>query len=427
MAALAAASAKSGLSDIVKTRSRSARKRAFDPKQLTWIALLCAGAIFVGWLCVRAATVEMLGRRNPATAAAFAPRDPRVVMGTANLEFRVRQGIVTPGTSAQVVAALQRAPLAYDPFFFAGLAALVRGDEAAAQRMIAEARARNPRSRMARLIYLDQSLRTGRVAEAAVEIAAISRLVPETSRLLIPELARYASDPKTAPALIDALRPDPKLRNAVLEHMAEKSADTDAILRLAASGPPPADLKGTPEWQNRLLAKLVDKGEIARARTLWAQFSGAAPPPPGAVYDGAFRGAPGAAPFNWRFSETAAGVAERTKAPALQVEYYGRADGELASQLLQLAPGRHLLSFVASGNTPASGGTLAWTITCIGGNAPIWSLPIKQLTYSPKRLGASFAVPPNCPAQWLRLTGTSAEFPAAHSVTIADLQVRKAS
>jgi hypothetical protein len=392
------------------------------------VALLLAVAIFIGWLCVRAAALEVFSRNNPAVVAALAPNDPRVTTGLAGIEFGLRNGAVTPATTRRVAETLKDLPLGHDPFFFAGLGRLVGGDERAALPLIREARRRNPRSRMARLVYLDQVLRAGQVEEAAIEIAALTRLVPEAGRVLVPELGKYAVDPRTAPALIQALRPDPKLRNAVLEQLARSGADPEAVLRLAASGPPSPESEGVLDWQRLLLTALIEKGQVARARGLWSQFSGVgAEQSRQSVYDGGFRGLAGPAPFNWQFTESSAGVAELTKAPALQVEYYGRAEAELAGQLLQLGPGRHALSLAAAGNAPKSGGGIAWVLTCLGSKAPIATLPIANLTYAPKRLAASFAVPANCPAQWLRLIGTPAEFPAAHSITLSDLRIDKAA
>lgn len=426
MAGSAAASAKSGSSDIVKTRRRGARGGAPDTRQIVKLVVLLAAAAWAGWLCVRAAAVEVLARSNPIAAAKLAPGDPRVSAGLANLEFRLSQGAVSPAASARAIQGLRRAPLSSDPFFFAGLNSLIRDDRQGALPLIKEARRRHPRSRTARLVYLDQVLRSGETAEAAVEIAALSRLVPEAARVLMPELARYAADPKTAPALIEALRPDANLREGVLEQLALNKADPEIILRLAASGPRPSAQKDVPVWQGRMLMTLVERGQIGRARTVWADLAGVDVKRLGTgVYDGAFRGEPGPPPFNWRFLESSAGVAEPTRAPALQVEYYGRANAELASQLLQLDPGRHLLSMTVSGNAPSAGGNVVWSLFCLGGKTPIAVLPVEEISYTTKRLAVGFSVPANCPAQWLRLTGTPAEFPAAHSITVADLRIGK--
>jgi hypothetical protein len=427
MAGSAAASVKSASSRIVKTRRRRGRAEAFDWRRLPKIALLSIGAIFIGWLCVQAAVSEALARRNPAAAAKIMPDDPGVAFALATSEFRERQGPVSARTYDRVLAAFREEPLAPEPFFLASLAKLAGKDPTEARPLIVEARRRNPRSRVARLIYLDQVLRAGRIDEAASEIAVISRLVPEASRLVVPELARYAADPKTAPALIRALEPDPDLRDAVLAHLAGKG-EIEAAMRLAESGSSSAENGNAPQWQSLLLENLVKKGEIGRARSLWARFAGLGPGAPGyGVYDGEFRRAPGPAPFNWRFSESGAGVAEPTKQPALQVDYYGRADAELASQLLQLAPGRHILTFTVAGSSPKGGGVVSWRLVCDRTKTEIGTFALSDLTFTPKRLNLPFIVPASCPAQWLRLTGTTADLPSAHSVTISGLQVRRAS
>jgi hypothetical protein len=199
-------------------------------------------------------------------------------------------------------------------------------------------------------------------------------------------------------------------------------------MRLAESGAGSSDGGDAPQWQNVLLQNLVEKGEIGRARSLWARFAGLGAGAPGyGIYDGQFRRAPGPAPFNWRFSESGAGVAEPTKQPALQVDYYGRADAELASQLLQLTPGRHVLSFTVSGSSPKGGGVVSWKLECARSKADIATFALNDLSYTPRRLNLRFDVPASCPAQWLKLTGTTADLPSAHSLTISDLQVRRAS
>jgi hypothetical protein len=427
MAGSAAASVKSGSFRIVKTRSRRSRGEAFDWRRLPKIVLLSIGAIFIGWLCVRAAVSEALVRRNPTAAAKIMPDDPGVAFALASAEFGERQGPVSTATYNRVLAAFPLEPLAPEPFLLAALAKLAGGNPVEARPFVQEARRRHPRSRFARLIYLDQVLRAGRVEEAASEIAVISRLVPEASRLLVPELARYAANPKTASALVRALEPDPVMRDSVLAHLAGKG-EIEAAMRLAGSGPSSAEDGGAPHWQNLLLEKLVEKGDVGRARSLWARFAGVDAGALGyGVYDGQFRRAPGPAPFNWRFSESGSGVAEPTKQPALQVDYYGRADAELASQLLQLAPGRHVLTFTVSGSSPKGGGAVSWRLVCARSKTEIAAFALSNLSYTPRRLSLPFNVPANCPAQWLRLTGTTADLPAAHNVIIADLQVRRSA
>ncbi len=382
--------------------------------------------IVIGWLAVKSAAVDALVRRNPHAAATVAPGDPRIPMTLAMTEFRLKQGAVTPSLATRAIASLQEAPLAEEPFFLAAVDALVRGEEAQAERLLIEARKRNPRSRATRILLLDRYLRTGNLRQAAVEISGVSRLVPGTRNVLVPELARFSADPKTRAALADILRADPELKRGLLEHLATTGAAPETVLRLAGSEAGPAPAGQSPYWQQQLLASLVNRNEVAEARSLWYRLAGVPAAVAAGIYDGQFERRPGPPPFNWQFASSPAGVAEPTKSRALQVEYYGRVDAELASQLMVLAPGRYQLTFKAAGDSPERGSSVSWRLVCHPSQAEIASVPISKLNYAARAIVGSFVVPPSgCSAQWLRLIGTPAEFPAAHSITISDLQVRK--
>lgn len=388
--------------------------------------LLAGTTVGLGWLAVQTAAVEAFGRRNPEAAARFAPGDPRVPMTLAMRQFRRQGGAIEPATARAATLALADAPLAEEPFLIAGLSAMIAERPADAEPMLAEARRRNPRSRVARLLLLDRYLRTGQVEPAVAEIAALGRLIPEANRVLVPELAKLASSPDAADAVAEILRGDPPTRALVLQHLAGNGGAPDAVLRLATKSG--RIVPGfTEPWQQQLLQGFVDRGDFAGARALWSRLAGVDEQAiRGGVYDPRFQRLPGPPPFNWSFTSGGAGAAEPTRAPALQVEYYGRADAELASQLLTLSPGRYRIAYRASGSTPGQTSSVSWRLSCHPSGAEAASLPIAKLSYTPAVRTANFTVPATgCPTQWLRLVGTPSEFPAANSLTISDLQVGK--
>jgi hypothetical protein len=231
-------------------------------------------------------------------------------------------------------------------------------------------------------------------------------------------------EPRTGTALLKVLAHEPELQQSVLAHLALSGADPDLILGIAASSPATA---GSPEglhWQRALLSRLVEQGDLQRAHRLWRSFAGLAPSDGGkGVHDGDFRGAPGAPPFNWQFSTGAAGVAERIGTPALQVDYYGRENVGLATQLLMLKPGRYRLQFRAEGDASGEGSQMLWTVTCTGSKAELLSLPLRDVNFSPRTLSGVFTVPAGCAGQWLKLNGTAGEFPKGQNVTISQLQI----
>jgi hypothetical protein len=373
---------------------------------------------------VKTSTVDATIRKSPGVAAAISPDHPQVRIAIAMSKFEATQGRLTAADRAAANGALGKAPLTEEPFFLAAVDALAnaRGEEG--ERLLLEARRRDPRSRSTRLILLDRYLRAGRVADAGVEIAALNRLMPRAAEVLIPELARMVREPRTGAALIKVLASEPVLQQSVLARLASSGADPDLILGIAGSSRATA---GTPEglpWQRALLTKLVDKGDLQRAHSLWRNFGGL--PAGGAekgVHDGDFRGAPGPPPFNWQFGTGTAGVAERVKTPALQVDFYGRENVELASQLLMLRPGRYRLQFRVEGDATGQGSRLIWTVACTGSKAQLLSLPLTEVNYTPRTVSALFSVPAGCAGQWLRLTGSAGEFPKAQNAVISQLQI----
>jgi hypothetical protein len=246
--------------------------------------------------------------------------------------------------------------------------------------------------------------------------------------LLLGELARLAQNRETSNALESALRKNPTFRDRLLEHLAANNADPDLILRLARNVPPPAGAAGPAPWQERLVMSMAEQGQIARAYGLWRTFyAPRAPDKKVGVYDGRFQGLPGSGPFSWHFPASPAGVAERSAARTLQVDYYGRDNAELVNQLLMLPAGQHRLSIRAEGDAEGEGSKLSWTISCHPSKAEIGSLVLRNLAYTPRVLTANFTVPASgCSAQWLRLVGAAGEFPKGQNATISAVNIEPA-
>jgi hypothetical protein len=312
-------------------------------------------------------------------------------------------------------------PLADEPYLLAAVDALARGDNARGERLLEEARRRNPRLRLARLLLLDRYLRDGRIAQAVVEMKALDNLVEGASTALTAALAQMTQDPKTAPQMLPLLRKLPMLRDAVLESLVESGASTATVLDVAG---PAAQSRGAEPWKAALLNRLVTNNAFAEAWTLWQRFTGVQGGEGKAIYDPAFAGLPGPPPFNWKLSSGGAGVAERGRNHGLLVDYYGRDNGDLASQLLLLKPGRYRLSTKASGDAPGEGSRLAWRIACNPGDAGLLQLPLTGIGSEPKAFAASFIVPTSgCATQWLTLVGVSGDIATNQSATIASVAI----
>ncbi len=132
---------------------------------------------------------------------------------------------------------------------------------------------------------------------------------------------------------------------------------------------------------------------------------------------------PGAAPFNWTYSESGAGIAE-AGTDGLRVDYYGRAASELASQTIRLRPAAYQLRTEVEGETSNSPSGLAWTLTCAGNGAEVVRLAIGELSYSGRTFATAFTIPAlGCEAQSLVLKGVPKEFPVPDSATFKSIAV----
>jgi hypothetical protein len=382
------------------------------------------GGVALAALVVRTSVSYALVDANPYAVSKIAPDDPRVALNIALFEFVLKNGAISERSRNRAYEALARAPLAETPMLIAAVDALAAGDTKKGDALLAEARRRDPRFLLARLLLLDRELRENKLAGATQEIAVLARLAPETSSLLVPQLATMAANPRTGATLMRVLRSDPKLQQEVLAKLAA-TAQPDLVQRLAKEAPPAPGASA--DWQGVLLGRLVGAGDFGQAYARWRDFA-RLPPDNGAksVYDGRFQNLAGAAPFNWQLTGSAAGVAERNADGGLQVQYFGRVGTELAAQLLLLRPGNYRLLVQADGDASGEGARLAWTVECAQSKARLGELGLVKISSSPKTLAAPFTVPAaGCAAQWLRLSGSPAEFPTEQDATIREIRAEK--
>jgi len=388
------------------------------------ILAVTVGALLALWVVQTALTNDVRASNLP-LAARIAPNHPEVVMKQAMIEFQTMRGM-TEETYRRIMVTAARAPLSYEPPLFHGIRLLSQGRAAESGPFLEEARRRNPRARFVRLALLDHYLRSGAIQQAAVEARVLIRLIPDSQRVLLPELMRLARDPETRPSLARALAGDPIVK-PLLTGLAQSNAPPALVIDLARRTNMLETANPNSRWKSELLRAMIERGEIGPAKSLWSSFAGLGPDrPEGAIHDSDFAGLPGGPPFGWRLAAVPSGFAEYGDGPALVTEYYGRSRVELAAQLLTLTPGRYRLTFAASGESRPNGGRLAWKIACLGSNRIVLDMPIVNLAADFAPRNAAFAIPPDCGAQWLRLVGEPAEFPADQSASFRNLRVEPA-
>lgn len=373
-------------------------------------------ALLLAAQVVRDAAVTRFAVDRPATAAGFWASHPATEISLAMVRIAEaahdRRAVPASAFSLMDDAAV-KAPLAPEPFLVRGVQAQVAGDNANAQRAFEAAQWRDPRSLPAAYFLADRYLMIGNIDRGLAEVAALARLAPNGPTGVGPYLAAYARNPANWPALRRLFRNNPHIAEPALVNLAVNIDTVPAVLALAD----PREDAAQAQWLAPLVKTLTDAGEYAKARAIWARTSGVKADAP--IYDASFSDRVAPPPFNWDLTSSAVGLAERQAGGRLHVIFYAQQDGILASQLLLLPPGTYQLSMKFVG-PPANPKSLTWSLWCDKADAPIGSVTLDAATH-----GWRFKIPSSCAAQWLKLSGASADVPQQADVTLGGLRLEK--
>ena len=316
-------------------------------------------------------------------------------------------------------------PLDERPYLLIGSDYLRAGQTRRATKTLEAGRRLDPRQRWIHLLLLERYLRDEKYAAATEELAVLARLVGPVQAPIATALAQMSVAPETRDAVRETLRRDPPLEKSVLAALASSDVDPSTIFGMASPAAwSSANASGG--WGTVLVDRLVTNQRYRTARAVWQRInrlSNRQVEP--LLYDAGLDGLPGKPPFNWTL-ESGNVAAVDMRAHALQVNYYGRDTGNLASQLLVLPPGDYSFTQTVSGSQRAAGSTLSWSIEC--DNQPDRKLAQMRLPLdasAPRRVAIKLTVPGNCPAQRLRLIGSPGEFPTPVSVTIEHPQFER--
>jgi hypothetical protein len=405
------------------------REGLLSARGLAAAFVLGAIGLLIAWLCVRTTMIALLPAGTPALAG-IAPGSPAITLGRAATALEKKPGLLggphrgfDPATLASVRRAAVDAPLDARPFLILGYQHLSEGKVARATRSLEAAQRLNPRNRLVHVLLLERYLLTNRFTDAAAQLSVLSRLVGAAQSPIATAMAQMLLDPMTSDAARRTLRTDATLERGVLIALAKGSTEPDDIFVLA--GPAAlADAGSEGSWGQILVTRLVRDNRFAAARNVWQRIhrlpaADVAVP----IFNPSFAPVQASAPFNWTLTAGGLGAAD-PRAGTLSIDYYGRDSGDLARQLLVLAPGRYRFTSTATGGKPDAASRLFWTVTCAGEGGAVLTNMAVPTAPGTRRAESAFTVPAGCPAQTLVLRGEAGEFPAPITLDIGNVAIR---
>jgi len=373
-------------------------------------------ALLLAVQVVRNSAVAALSELQPAKAKHFWAAHPAVelslgLLGIAQASRAHRHA--PPASFAMIDDAARKSPLSPEPYLVHGVQAQLSGDTASAKRDFGAAQWRDPRSLPAAYFLAEYYFRQGRPIDGLRQTAILARLSPAGITTVAPFVAAYAQDPSNWPQIRDMFTADPSIEDSVLLALAQNAGNAGAILALADS----KHRNAASLWVPVLLRSLIDSGQYAKAHAIWAAV--ARVKTTSLLYDSTFEDSDAPPPFNWALTSSTVGLAERQPERSLHAIFYGSQDGVLASQLLLLPPGSYRMQYdLAPSATHAD--AMSWSIRCDKSNEAFATAALDAADN-----GWSFRVPANCPAQWLELSGRSADITQQSDVTISGLRLMR--
>jgi hypothetical protein len=374
-------------------------------------------ALLLAITIVRNSALDALAQDKPALAFSIWAGHPaaELTLGMTEIARSARVGKAAPPEAFRLIDdAARKAPLAPEPFLVKGVQAQVAGRQTSAERAFLAAEWRDPRSLSAHYFLAGHFFQARNAERGLKEVASLANLSPQGVASSAPFIAAFARDPANWPRMRALFRTNPEIKDAALVALAQDGANAPAILALT----PASELKADSKWLPVLLSSMVTAGDYAKARATWAAVSRIGPASRTPLFDPDFSKPEPPPPFNWILTSSTVGLAERQPGGRLHAIYYGQEDGVLARQLLVLSPGRYQLSMrlLPGSSQPKA---LNWALMCPSAQTPVASVPLDVAASR----GWTFEVPADCPAQWLQLSGVSADLPQQSDVTISGLRL----
>lgn len=361
-------------------------------------------AVVLGWQIVLQPLIQ---RASVQAVIGIAPTSPTVLRRAAESELAAGRVDNAAQLSRE---ALLRSPFDVRALRVLGLTEARSGREDAADEILTLAGNWSLRDDPTHAWLVDRRLRRGDYASSFAHADTLVRrrrdIQPQVFRMFT--IAGTEDPQRSLPVLANLLAARPPWRSDYLNGLRRTPQELQLAANLAIlleEGRAPL----TNDELQELYWALLRQSQFSALSVIRERINR---PPPGALSNGDFADPGAPQPFQWRLYQQAGAVPEivsddlRPSNPALRVQYDGYAPGAIVEQLTFLSPGAHRFSAEVRVESGDPRDRLSWTLSCAPGDNGKTSVPVEPSGATPNTwtpLSGRFEVPPDCPAQWLRL------------------------
>lgn len=366
--------------------------------------LFAVGVALVATASIALTATTVLSRSAPEIAGRLtlwpSAGDARVADRVLVADLSLANARTARETAARV---LMHQPMDVVAARVAGTAESVLGNPAPALRAFTYAERLSRRDAATQFALIEDRVAQGDIPAALLHYNRAMQVSASSRPVLLPVLVAATGQAPVRDGLRPLLRQRPFWwRDYVEEQVAsgtDPAAIADAIVTTGLKG----EAGDRTALYSRALAKLAGTGQVRWA----ARIDGR---PTGAVRNGDFASTETLPPFDWSIGDQAdlgAVIEPRdgARGNALSIVATGMDGGEVAKQLLAMAPGRYRLS-ATSGNVPEE--ARAWlTLSCVSPGRPTAGLALLKLPVSAggmaRQAATDVVIPSSCQGQWLQV------------------------
>lgn len=394
-------------------RGPGLRLRSLQVSSYTRPALVVVGGLLLGWLVLATTMDRIFARRAPALALAWNSQSADANAYLADQMLQASPGAVDGRIAFHAARSLARQPVNPVAARLLAIVASQQRRERRAKHLLSYAEAMSRRDLSTQLLLIESSVARNDIAAALLHYNRALKSNNNARPLLFPILSSAAADPAVWQPLLRILDTRPQWGRPFLQQYVPSSTSPDALYAIARTLGMDRVPSSDPWLLQGVEKRLVDLKSYARAAALYNRAHGRSASDRTPLRNGGFEKPGSWDPFDWNLMDEQDLAALRQPSPAaadglalFPIATNGR-QGEVASQLMLLPPGRYTIDAKVGG---VQGDPLAFpqlAVICAADGRMFVQAAFPSSPEKGRLWRQGMTIPADCPAERIVVRATS--------------------